>query len=111
MALVGEQEGSGEVFGAPGCGFGMGFAGVWWRRARCVALTHHKTTYVGLPGSPVDRLHELERMRRSIAMLQPGAKALSREDAMRLISELEDVERRMRDLRRALRAVLDDSAN
>jgi hypothetical protein len=44
----------------------------------------------------VDRLHELERMRRSIAMLQPGTKALSREDAMRLIAELQDLERRRR---------------
>ena len=56
----------------------------------------------------VDRLHELERMRRSIAMLQPKPMALSREDAMKLIAELQDLERRMRDLRQALRAVLDD---
>ena len=42
-------------------------------------------------------------MRRSIAMFQPGTKALSREDAMRLIAELQDVERRMRALREALR--------
>jgi hypothetical protein len=35
----------------------------------------------------VDRLHELERMRRPIAVLQPGTKALDREDAMRLIAE------------------------
>jgi len=57
--------------------------------------------------SPHDRLHELERMRRSIAMLEPGTKALSREDAMKLIAELEDVERRMRDLRAALAAVME----
>ena len=56
----------------------------------------------------VDRLHQLEQMRRSIAMLQPGTKAdLSREDAMRLIAELQDVERRMRALREALTGVLD----
>jgi vacuolar-type H+-ATPase subunit D/Vma8 len=59
----------------------------------------------------VDRLYELERMRRSIAMLQPGAKALSREESMRLIVELQELERRMRDLRRALRTVLDDPAS
>ena len=45
-------------------------------------------------------------MRRSIAMLQPGTKALSREDAMKLIAELQDLERRMRSLREALSAVL-----
>ncbi len=46
-------------------------------------------------------------MRRSIAMLQPGTKALDRETAMRLITELQDLERRMRALREALRGVLD----
>jgi hypothetical protein len=57
----------------------------------------------------MDRLHQLEQMRRSIAMLQPGTKAqLSREEAMRLISELQSLERQMRDLRLALRSVLDD---
>lgn len=56
----------------------------------------------------VDRLHELESMRRSIAMLQPEAMALDRESAMRLISELPDVERRMRALRDALTGVLAD---
>jgi len=45
-------------------------------------------------------------MRRSIAMLQPGSKALDREEAMRLIAELQDLERRMRGLRDALTAVL-----
>jgi hypothetical protein len=58
----------------------------------------------------MDRLHELERMRRSIAMLQPGTMALSREDAMRLIAELQDLERRMRALRDALRDVIRDQA-
>jgi hypothetical protein len=57
----------------------------------------------------MDRLHQLEQMRRSIAMLQPGTKAqLSREEAMRLISELQDLERRMRDLRGALKGVLSE---
>jgi hypothetical protein len=43
-------------------------------------------------------------------MLQPGAKALSREESMRLTVELQELERRMRDLRRALRSVLDEPA-
>jgi hypothetical protein len=56
----------------------------------------------------MDRLHQLEQMRRSIAMLQPGTKAdLTREEAMRLIAELQDLERRMRALREALAGVFD----
>jgi hypothetical protein len=54
----------------------------------------------------MDRLHELERMRRSIAMLQPGSGALDREEAMRLIAELQDLERRMQALRQALTGVM-----
>ena len=42
---------------------------------------------------PVDRLSELESMRRSIAMLNPRASALDREEAMALLRELQDVER------------------
>jgi hypothetical protein len=60
-------------------------------------------TYVRL----MERLHELERMRRSIAMLQPGTKALDREEAMMLISEIQDLERRMGALREALTGVLE----
>jgi vacuolar-type H+-ATPase subunit D/Vma8 len=55
----------------------------------------------------MERLHELERMRRSIAMLQPGTKALDREEAMMLISEIQDLERRMGALREALTGVLE----
>jgi hypothetical protein len=56
----------------------------------------------------MDRLHELERMRRSIAMLQPGTKALSREDAMRLIAELQDVEGRLKRLKVGLQRLVDE---
>jgi hypothetical protein len=56
----------------------------------------------------VDRLHELERMRRSIAMLQPGTKALSREDAMKLIAELQDVEGRLKRLKVGLQRLVDE---
>jgi hypothetical protein len=58
--------------------------------------------------SAMDRLHELENLRRSLAMLEPGSKALDRETAMRLIAELQDLERRMRSLREALTGVLAD---
>ena len=57
--------------------------------------------------SVVDRLYELENLRRSLAMLVPGSQALDREEAMRLLSELQGVEGRMKRLRDALRAVLD----
>jgi hypothetical protein len=96
-----------------------------------VALPHHNDTYVELTScranpatywerlakepqpnvcsGPVDRLHQLEQMRRSIAMLQPGAKAeLSREDAMRLIAELQDVEGRLMRLKAGLQHLVDD---
>jgi hypothetical protein len=40
-------------------------------------------------------------------MLQPGAAAMNREDAMRLLSELRDVQARLDRLRSGLRALLD----
>ena len=55
----------------------------------------------------VDRLYELENLRRSLAMLPPGSKSLDREEAMRLLADLHEVESRLRNLRDALRAVLD----
>jgi hypothetical protein len=58
----------------------------------------------------VDRLHELERMRRSIAMLQPKAMALSREDAMGLIAELQDLEVRLKRLKVGLQRLVDEDA-
>ena len=57
---------------------------------------------------PADRLSELESMRRSIAMLNPGASALDREEAMALLRELQDVEGRLRDLRNGPPKLLDD---
>lgn len=45
-------------------------------------------------------------MRRSIAMLEPGAKALDRETAIRLIEEIQALEGRIRGLRTALAGVL-----
>jgi len=56
----------------------------------------------------MDRLFELENQRRSIAMLEPGIKALNREDAIKLIEELQVLMRRMRTLREALKTVFDD---
>ena len=55
--------------------------------------------------------HELERVRRSLAMLSPGAKdtVLSREEAMALVSELADVQARLERLRAGLRALVEDA--
>jgi hypothetical protein len=49
---------------------------------------------------------EIEQLRRSVAMLRPGSRALDREDALRLLGELGDVQRRLDRLRRGLRALL-----
>ena len=54
----------------------------------------------------MERRYELESMRRSLAMLRPGAPALDREDAMRLVRELQDFERQLRTLREGLQALL-----
>jgi len=56
----------------------------------------------------VDRLSELESMRRSIAMLNPRASALDREEAMALLRELQEVQRRLRTLRDGMRTLLDN---
>jgi hypothetical protein len=56
----------------------------------------------------VDRYYELEDWRRSIVMLPPGSQALDREDAVALIAELQESERRLRGLRDALRGLLDE---
>ena len=56
----------------------------------------------------MDRLSELENMRRSIAVLNPRAAALDREEAMALLADLQDVGWRLRRLRDGLRGLLDD---
>jgi hypothetical protein len=57
----------------------------------------------------VDRYHELEDLRRSLAMLRPGSAALDREAAMRLLNELQELEERLRRLRDGIERVLADS--
>ena len=56
----------------------------------------------------MDRRHELENLRRSIAMLTPGVSALTREQALDLLAELEDLGTRLRRLRTGLTAMLAD---
>lgn len=58
----------------------------------------------------MDRWYELENRRRALAMLPPEAAALKREEAMRLLEELQAMERRLRRLRDGLTALLDEDA-
>lgn len=54
--------------------------------------------------------HELENLRRSLAMLNPGATAsLSREEAMALITDLVVVQARLERLRAELRRLIDEA--
>jgi hypothetical protein len=54
----------------------------------------------------MDRYHELEDLRRSLAMLPPGSAGLGREEAMALASELQESITRLRRLRDRIGAVL-----
>ena len=76
------------------------------RPARLVLLrptTAHPRSWSG----PVDRrYHELEDLRRSLAIAPPGSAGLDREDAMRLVAELQDQMARLRRLRDRLAAVV-----
>ena len=57
----------------------------------------------------VDRRLELEQLRRSIAMLSPGARdAVGREQALQLLTELHDVQGRLDDLKRRLRELANE---
>ena len=54
----------------------------------------------------VERQYELETLRRSLAMLRPGAPALDKEEAMGLVRELQELERQLRTLRQGLERLL-----
>jgi vacuolar-type H+-ATPase subunit D/Vma8 len=56
----------------------------------------------------MERRYELETLRRSLAMLRPGAPALDREEAMRLVRELQELEPQMRTLRRGIQELLSE---
>ena len=58
----------------------------------------------------MDRRHELETMGLSLAMLTPGVLALSREEALRLVQELADVQAELDRLRAGLRRLLEAPA-
>ena len=54
----------------------------------------------------MERRYELESLRRSLAMLRPGAPALDREEAMRLVRELQQLEGQLRVLREGLQRLV-----
>jgi hypothetical protein len=56
----------------------------------------------------VERRYQLDSLKRSIAMLTPGQQALSREEAMLLLTELTEVQERLDRLRAGLRLLLDE---
>ncbi|TML93725.1 MAG: hypothetical protein E6G06_01255 [Actinobacteria bacterium] len=58
----------------------------------------------------MDRPTELENLRRSLAMLNPGAAAsLSREEAMGLITDVAELQARLELLRIGLRQLVDEA--
>jgi hypothetical protein len=58
----------------------------------------------------VEQRYELENLRRSLTMLTPGVPALSREEALALLSELSVTQRRLDRLRSGLQRLLNDDA-
>lgn len=58
----------------------------------------------------MDRSHELEIVKRSLAMLTPGQQALRREDALALVEELSDLTKRLEALRSGLTRLSEEDA-
>jgi hypothetical protein len=52
--------------------------------------------------------HEIEQVRRSLAMLPAGSGGLDREDAIAVLGRLRDLTARLRRLESGLRALLDE---
>jgi hypothetical protein len=55
-----------------------------------------------------EREHEIEQIRRSLAMLPAGSEALQREEAIALLGRLRDVTARLRRVEDGLRSLLAD---
>jgi hypothetical protein len=54
----------------------------------------------------VERFHELENLRRSLAMLPPGSAGLNREEGMRIIAECQALELRLQRLKDELQRLV-----
>lgn len=57
----------------------------------------------------MERRYELDGLRRSLMMLSPGVAGLTREEALRLVEELCDVEERLVRVVAGLRQLLDQA--
>lgn len=57
----------------------------------------------------MEQRYLIDSLARSLAMLSPGAPALDREHAMKLVAQLEDAERRLADLIGELRRLADQA--
>jgi ubiquinone biosynthesis protein UbiJ len=57
---------------------------------------------------PPTQPQDLERLRRSIAMMSPGTMALPREDALALFAEVQRLRRALDRLAEGLRTLLDE---
>jgi hypothetical protein len=57
----------------------------------------------------VDRRHQLDNLHRSIMMLTPGVPALSREEALTLLEELNRLQARLDSLLAGLRELLEEA--
>lgn len=55
--------------------------------------------------------HDIEHLRRSLAMLPSGADALSREEAMEVLARLRDVTARLRRIEQGLRDLVAETAS
>jgi hypothetical protein len=60
----------------------------------------------GVRVEPIEREHEIEQLRRSLAMLPAGSDGLRREEAMALLARLRDVTVRLRRVEEGLVALV-----
>lgn len=61
-----------------------------------------------LVGMDIQLDHEIEQLRRSVAMLSPGEQALDRETTLQVLHRLQLVSRRVNRLEGGLKALLDE---
>ena len=59
----------------------------------------------------MERRYELDGLKRSLAMLSPGQNALNREEAMKLLAELSQVQEQLDRLRAGLRQLLNEGSS
>lgn len=65
--------------------------------------------FASVSGVALDRRYLLDSLYRSLVMLSPGAPAMNREEAMKLVAELEETEARLGRLIAELRRLADQA--